>query len=201
LKIAVEQQDWNIICGLYTNITGEPLSVTESEVVEEEVEEEDILSKDFDMEEIVGDTQKEEKTVDNHRESMYNDFTAPPRKAREGEDNTGRLMRAEPVGAGPLKNVIGVSEEAFVDDMSESLVDPETGEALVGNNKNVKITPRNRRKELGMNDTSIVEVVCSLCGKNQKVSSSLAHGHSKIESQNNWKCNTCSTRRGRRGRE
>ena len=37
LKIAVEKQDWQLICGLYTNITGEPLSVP-SAVVEEEDE-------------------------------------------------------------------------------------------------------------------------------------------------------------------
>ena len=37
LKIAVEQQDWQLICGLYTNITGEPLSVpTEEEIKKED---------------------------------------------------------------------------------------------------------------------------------------------------------------------
>ena len=52
LKIAVEQQDWQLICGLYTNITGEPLSVPES-VVEEEKEEEDILSKEYSVDELM----------------------------------------------------------------------------------------------------------------------------------------------------
>ena len=55
-------------------------------------------------------------------------------------------MRSEPVGGKRLTNVVGVSEEGFVDNLTESLTDPETGEKLVGNNKNVEITPRNRRK-------------------------------------------------------
>jgi hypothetical protein len=200
LKIAVEEQDWKIICGLYTNITGEPLSVpdAETEPAEEEAEEEDILSKNFDMEEILGEKPTEETAVDNHRESMYNDFTAPPRT--QNTDTTGRRMRSEPVGSRPLKNVVGVSEEGFVDDMSESLTDPETGEPLTGNNKNVKITPRNRRKELGMKDTSLIDATCSSCGENQKISPALAFGYSKRKSENTWTCNTCSTRKGRRAR-
>ena len=179
LKIAVEEQDWKIICGLYTNITGETLSVpdAEPETVEGlEPEQEDVLSKDFDMEEILGEKQKEDKNVDNHRESMYNDFTAPPRT--QNSDTSGRRMRSEPVGSRPLKNVVGVNEEEFVDDMSESLTDPETGETLIGQNKNVKITPRNRRKELGMKDTSLIEAVCSSCGENHKISPALAFSRS-----------------------
>ena len=52
LKIAVEQQDWQLICGLYTNITGEPLSVPSSTVKEEEKEEDDVLSKEYSIEEL-----------------------------------------------------------------------------------------------------------------------------------------------------
>ena len=203
LKIAVEEQDWNIICGLYTNITGEPLSPpqnNEPEAPEEEPEQEDILSKDFDMKEILAENQEEKKTVDKHREAMYNDFKAPPRKQNPNADHTGRRMRSEPIGSKPLKNIVGVSEEGFVDDMTESLVDPETGEAMTGNNENVKITPRNRRKELGMKDTAHIDVVCSACGENQKISPALSFGYSSRKSENTWTCNECSTRKGRRAR-
>ena len=35
LKIAVEQQDWQLICGVYTNITGEALAIAETKTEEE----------------------------------------------------------------------------------------------------------------------------------------------------------------------
>jgi len=208
LKIAVEQQDWQLICGLYTNITGEPLSVPEP-VVEEEKEEEDILSKEYSVDELKyqnqpppekQDSELVDKNIDKTIDSRYNDFTAPPRNTSNSSNNSGRQMRSEPVGSTKLKNVVGVSEEGFVDDLTESLVDPETGENLVGKNKNAKVTPRNRRKELGMKDTSIIDATCSACGESLKISSALAYGYSQIESQNTWKCNDCTTRKGRRDR-
>lgn len=211
LKIAVEQQDWQLICGLYTNITGEPLAVPEpetEEVAKEEKSVEDILGKDYSVDELKyqshlspqeQDPELLDKNIDNIIEDRYNEFKAPPRNT-DRSSNSGRQMRSEPVGSTTLKNVVGVSEEGFVDDLTESLTDPETGENLVGKNENVKITPRNRRKELGMKNTSVIDVVCSACGKNHKVSSALSYGYSDIESQNTWKCNDCVTRKGRSDR-
>ena len=40
LKIAVQEQDWKIICGLYKNITGEELPLPQPPEEEEPVEEE-----------------------------------------------------------------------------------------------------------------------------------------------------------------
>jgi hypothetical protein len=206
LKIAVEQQDWQLICGLYTNITGEPLSVPTAEEIKKE--EEDILAKEYSVEELKYQNQlppeeQDLKLVDKNIDSMistrYNDFTAPPRNT-ENTDTSGRRMRSESVGKTTLKNVVGVSEQGFVDDMTESLVDPETGERLVGNNKDVKITPRNKRANLGMNDTSLIDVKCSVCKEISKASPSIIFGYSENESENTWKCNDCSTRRGRRER-
>tara|TARA_Y100001938_G_C7951672_1_gene359626 strand:- start:18 stop:650 length:633 start_codon:yes stop_codon:yes gene_type:complete len=200
LKIAVEEQDWKIICGLYTNITGEPLSVPESnpDPIEEEPEKEDILSKDFDMGEILG----EKEEVDSKDDVVYNDFTAPTKGSVSPGSGENRRMRSEPVGSKKLgSNFVGISGEDFVDELTEALTDPETGEKLVGSNKNVKITPRNRRKELGMNDTSRIEAVCSICEKTIKVSPVLAHGFSKDRQENSWKCNDCSTRKSKRNRQ
>ena len=206
LKIAVEQQDWQLICGLYTNITGEPLSVTQAIVEEEEKEEEDVLSKDYSIEELKyqnqlapqeQDMELVDKDIDKLIESGYNDFIAPSRSDSRGVAE-GRRMRAEPIGKRPLRSgYVGVNQEPFVDDMTEALVDPETGESLVGQNKNAQMTPRNRRKELGMNDTSLVEVVCSSCESKMSVSPILSRGFSNNPSDNEWKCNNCSTRKGR----
>ena len=52
LKIAVQEQDWQLICGLYTNITGEPLSVPQDAIEEEEEENEDILTKEYSIDEL-----------------------------------------------------------------------------------------------------------------------------------------------------
>jgi len=206
LKIAVEQQDWQLICGLYTNITGEPLSVPTAEDIKKE--EEDILAKEYSVEELKHQNQlppqeqEEElldKDVDKTIEDRYNEFKAPPRNV-ESTNFSGRQMRSEPVGKKKLTNVVGVSEEGFVDDLTESLTDPETGEKLVGNNKNAKITPRNRRKQLGLNDTSLIDATCSSCNKTIKVSSSIAFGYSESQADNTWQCNDCSVRKGRRGR-
>ena len=206
LKIAVEQQDWQLICGLYTNITGEPLSVPTAE--ETKKEEEDILAKEYSIEELKyqnqlppqeQDLELVDKNIDNMIDSRYNDFTAPPRNT-ENSNFSGRQMRSEPVGTTKLTNVVGVSEDGFVDDLTESLTDPETGEKLVGNNKDAKITPRNRRKQLGMNDTSLINAKCSSCQKTFKISSSIAFGYSESESNNSWKCNECSVKRGRNAR-
>lgn len=212
LKIAVEQQDWQLICGLYTNITGEPLSVPapalEEQEEQEDEEEGDILTKDYSIEELKyqnqlppqeQDLKLVDKNIDKIIEDRYNEFKAPPRNTDRGS-NSGRQMRSEPVGSKTLKNVVGVSEEGFVDDLTESLVDPDTGENLVGKNKNAKITPRNKRKELGMKNTSTIDVTCCSCGKSQKISSALSYGYSDVESQNTWKCNDCVTKRGRSGR-
>lgn len=211
LKIAVEQQDWQLICGLYTNITGEPLSVPNAVEENEKKEEEDVLSKEYSIEELkyqnqlAPQEQEEElldKDIDKMVSSRYNDFKAPPRNKENSNSQEGnsRQARSEPVGSRKLTNVVGVSEQAFIDDMSESLVDPDTGESLIGNNKNAEITPRNKRKELGMRNTSTVEAKCSICKNQFKVSSSLAYGHSESESENRWKCNQCSTRRSQRER-
>ena len=141
----------------------------------------------------------DDKNIDNMIDSRYNDFTAPPRNT-ENSNFSGRQMRSEPVGTTKLTNVVGVSEDGFVDDLTESLTDPETGEKLVGNNKDAKITPRNRRKQLGMNDTSLINAKCSSCQKTFKISSSIAFGYSESESNNSWKCNECSVKRGRNAR-
>ena len=208
LKIAVEQQDWQLICGLYTNITGEPLSVPHVVEEDEKKEEKDVLTKEYSIEELkyqsqlAPQEQEEElldKDVDKIIEDRYNEFKAPPRNT-ERTSNSGRKMRSEPVGSTALKNVVGVSEHVFVDDLTESLTDPETGEGLLGKNDKSKITPRNRRKELGMNDTSVIDATCSSCSKIFKVSSSIAFGHSNSQADNTWQCNDCSVRKGRRER-
>lgn len=208
LKIAVEQQDWHLICGLYTNITGEPLSVPSS-VVKEEEKEEGVLTKEYSIDELKHQSQlppKEkdlgliDKNIDKPTDSKYNEFTAPSKKdgGHSGSSQDGKRMRSEPIGGKSLSgNYVGINNEPFIDDMTESLLDPETGESLVGKNKDAKVTPRNRRKELGMNDTSLINVVCSVCNSEMKVSPVLSHGFSSNQSENSWKCNSCSTRKGR----
>ena len=205
LKIAVEKQDWQLICGLYTSITGEPLSAPESEP-EEEKSVEDILGKEYSIEELkyqnqLSPQEQEPELVDTDIDklisSRYNDFTAPPRN-HDNSNGENRRMRSEPVGTSKLSNVVGISEEPFIDNMTDSLVDPNTGESLLGQNKDAKITPRNKRKELGMKDTSIIDVVCSSCQKELQVSSSLSYGYSPRPQDNTWTCNSCNTRKGRR---
>ena len=208
LKIAVEQQDWQLICGLYTNITGEPLSVpTEEEIKKEE---EDILAKEYSVEELKyqnqlppeeQDLKLVDKNIDNIISSRYNDFTAPVKSSdsKSSSSTEGRKMKSEPVGSKLSGNFVGISETPFVDDMKDGLVDPDTGESLVGNNRNVKITPRNKRKELGMQDTSLKDAECSACGNTFKISPTLLYGYSDIKSSNTWKCNSCTVRQGKRG--
>ena len=209
LKIAVEEQDWQLICGLYTNITGEPLSVPQPAVEEEEKKEEDVLKKDYSLEDLryqnqlppqEQDLELVDKNIDNIISSRYNDFKAPPRST-ENTNFSGRRARSEPVGSTKLTNVVGVSEEGFTDDMTESLIDPDTGEQLIGSNKDAKITPRNRRKQLGMNDTSLIDAQCSSCEKTSKVSPTIAYGYSTNPNENSWKCNDCSTRKSRRNKQ
>jgi hypothetical protein len=213
LKIAVEQQDWQLICGLYTNITGEALSVPEpppEEGVEEESPLGDILGKEYSLEELKYQNQLPpqeqepelvDKDIDKLIGSRYNDFTAPAKSDTRTSTVDGRRMKNQPVGSTKLSsNFLGVNENPFVDDMTDSLVDPNTGEKLVGNNKNVNITPRNQREQLGMNDTSLIDAKCSSCKKVIKVSPSIAFGYSERDSENMWQCNDCSTRRSRRER-
>ena len=210
LKIAVDEQDWQLICGLYTNITGEPLSVP-SDAAEQEEEKGDILSKEYSIEELKYQNQLPpqeqeaellDKDIDKLIGSRYNDFTAPAKSDANKSTVDGRRMTSQPVGSNKLSsNFLGVSDKPFVDDMTDSLVDPSTGENLLGNNKNVNITPRNQRKQLGMNDTSLIDAKCSSCQKVLKVSPSIAFGYSKRDKENMWKCNDCSTRRSRRERD
>ena len=205
LKIAVQEQDWQLICGLYTNITGETLSVPTSEEIRKE--EEDILSKEYSIDELKYQNQLPpeeqdlkliDKNIDNMIENRYNEFKAPPRNQNQKSSTAGRKMRSEPVSSRrALEGVVGVNEKPFVDDMTESLVDPDTGESLVGKNENVKITPRNKRKELGMNQTETIEAVCASCGKSFNTSSSLLYGYSSNPAENRWNCNSCNTRRRR----
>ena len=95
LKIAVEQQDWQLICGLYTNITGEPLSVPATATANEAEEEkpiEDILGKEYSLDELKyqnqlppqeQDAELVDKDIDKEINNRYNDFTAPPRNYRD----------------------------------------------------------------------------------------------------------------------
>lgn len=206
LKIAVEQKDWQLICGLYTSITGEPLSAPEIED-KESSQENEFLTKEYSIDKLREQnqdesTEKEQELdsqgVDNDQENIYNNFTAPTRsESREESDHSGRKMRSEPVGSKPLKNAIGVSEYGFVDNLTESLVNPETGTAFSEENKRNVITPRNKRESLGMNDTSLIDVRCSSCGEEQKVSKVLSYGFSNRSEENTWKCNSCNTRKAR----
>ena len=195
LKIAVEDQDWQIICGLYTNITGEPLSIPGDEVESEPEEEKDeVLTKDYDINEL------RKNNVDSSTNDEYNEFTVSTRGSEfsSSGDSSGRKARPQAVkGRDKLTNVVGVSEQGFIDDGTESIINPETGKPFSEENKNVKITPRNKRSSLGMNDTGIVSVECSICNQTYNVSKVLAHGYSKVKSQNTWKCNDCSTRKSR----
>jgi len=59
--------------------------------------------------------------------------------------------------------------------------------------------PRNKRKELGMVDTSAtIRVQCSLCGLEEEIQPSLAFGYSKNVEENTYKCTSCSTPSGRK---
>ena len=52
-----------------------------------------------------------------------------------------------------------------------------------------------------MNDTSFISAKCSSCGKTSSVSPSIAFGYSELESENEWQCNDCVVRKGRRDRD
>lgn len=77
IKIAVETQDWELLCGLYTTITGEPLSPPEKE-------ETDPLKMDFDVASLTGQLsppqiipeekslEEREEELDNYRKPLYN---------------------------------------------------------------------------------------------------------------------------------
>lgn len=200
LKIAVQEQDWKIICGLYKNITGEELPLPQPAEEEEPVEE-DFLTKEYDLESLRENSSTEK--VDSGEDDKYNQFTVPTRNSElsENRDSSGRQARPETVGTkSKLTNLVGVAENPFVDDGTESLINPETGKSFKEENKNIKITPRNKRSSLGMNDTSMIDVKCSECGESQKVSSVLSYGFSEIDSQNNWKCNDCSAKRAKKRR-
>ena len=202
LKIAVQEQDWKIICGLYKSITGEALQIPEDKEDESADEKNSILEKDYSMEEILGEEKKQEKDIDNSQGRIYNDFTAPSKSdSNEGKGLKNRQMRSQPVGGSKLDgDFVGVSKQGFVDDMTEALVNPETGRLFAEENKSAKITPRNQRASLGMNDTSMINAECSVCGDNKKISKVLSYGFSDIKSQNSWVCNDCNTRKGRLNR-
>ena len=185
LKIAVEQQDWSLICGLYTNITGEPLQIPDDEPeeeAEEETEEEDILSRDFSIEDL---TQlNREKTVDKDDSSVYNDFTAPSKSSSSSSNSEGRRARSEPIGKTKLKNTVGVSDEGWKDDLTECVLDPETGKPFSEDESKKVRTPRGKRKELGMRDTKLINVECSVCGVEYNISPALTHGYSQRKNEN-----------------
>jgi len=198
LKISVEEQDWKIICGLYKHITGETIEIPQDKEERKENKKNlGILEREYSMDDILSE-EKDEEAVDKEDKSIYNEFTAP---SRSSSSEDGRRARSEPIGKSKLKNVAGVSEESWSDDLTECLIDPDTGKPFSEDTSiNKVITPKGKRKELGMRETQLIDVVCSLCEKEHKISPSLSFGYSTRKNENEWKCNECSTRKKRRER-
>ena len=72
LKIAVQEQDWKIICGLYKNITGEELPLPQPPEEEEPVEE-DFLTKEYDLESLRENSYTEKVMFINSKKKIFTD--------------------------------------------------------------------------------------------------------------------------------
>jgi hypothetical protein len=224
LKKAVQTEDWALICKAYTAITGEVLSpppkkevidFASLEIPDELVGEFDDDDDDDDEDEedapaavtvpstiiIPGqeaEEDEEEEAPAPTRKKKDNDFIAPARKASARNQNeSGKFetrreeMRIPKKGARPNKFEDDINKEE--DKKLLKKFNPQL-EVLYGPGANRK--PRSE-SEGGVDTSGLVQVECSLCHNPGEVSPALARGYSEDSNNNTYRCNNCSTGKGR----
>lgn len=208
---AIQSGDWEQVCKVFTKITGEhvdPPVITPAFADMDMEEDEPTSPADLEMEDDEeGDEEDEEAPVEkveaqtpplpqSTRRATVEDFKVERTDAATENDGGKRLARKMPMNRKGKKN-------RFIDNQKVAMKDSVLANPLLGVQNPV---PRGQRDLIeGASDTSIkVDVICSLCGKQESVSQALAVGWVKekagtpIEDSNNtYKCNHCQTPLGR----
>jgi hypothetical protein len=181
-KEAIEQADWSTVCDVYKAITGK--EITPPDMPEDEEPEGELA--DIQMPEKPTKRIGKKKQNTRHPEG---DFIAESKGKIQNSEKGQRVARKEPIPS-------EVRQNRFEDDQTIKASELVTKKPYLGV---ANPRPRGNLTPLENHEpTTLVDVVCCLCKKHDKVSVSLSHGYSENELDNVWKCNDCCTSGGRR---
>ena len=187
LKHGIQTGDWNIICKIYTGITGEPIeppqpkepnwadmdipfvAYTPTIIHDDKIVTIEAPGKPIEPDIASSLVQEEEPVI-------------LPASAKTGEDKPARREQMTIPEANTRENKFTDNPNAFPNERVE--VSPQLGAV---------IQPRKSKV-----DRSLTEVSCGICNKTEKVSVSLAGGYSPTPNNNRYRCNTCCTSQRRR---
>ena len=208
LKIAVEKQDWGVICILYTKLTGESLYPPKPK-------EPDYVNMDIDISgptPVVMENNPPVATtpaINDDIRKMFleaeevDETVAANLVANEGDN------RGEGVAFTPEQEVPENMQEFAAPSRSPDAQPPEGGEWAQRQQMKIPEVRENRFQDdeadaattptIGpppkprpvTKRQSLVDVQCSSCGKYQQVAPLLAVGYNKDPEHNTYKCNGC----------
>lgn len=199
-KHGIQEGNWDVICDVYRTMTGEePPEPPKPIVVKNEFE--DILNSTMEVADIIAQSSiqceanlyvedhddKDDEDIEEPRRQSDEDFTMPSKA--DGKKTKGRRCKKEPL-------VLGKQKNKFVDDgtqFEDERVDMNPNKPELGIRK---VRPRGERPD-DSNTGNKVNVVCSLCGKEESVSPLLSRGYSTNKDDNTYKCNECNSPQGR----
>lgn len=188
LKKGILEGDWELICKVYTGITGEPIEPPKPK---------EINWADMDIDIGFASSGLTTTPVDenglpgivklNEVEDDASDKDLVKEEWVESEDSTfvgsieGKKARREPIPTdisreNKFRDNPGVYKKERVD------LNPSLG-----------VIPQPRKKK----KSSLVKVQCSICDKKEEVSRSLSTKYSKDPEKNTYRCNSCCSSRGK----
>ena len=219
LKQAVLTSNWDLVCTVYTTITGEPLfsPTTETKTLADMDIDLDIVSeqvpsamptKEENIEDLntakgislvdeeIEDVKENEPDV-SFEEDIQEEFTDCVVTTKGGGTDKalqGSKCRNEPLcipQTGTRHNKFKDDRRAFARQDVTKYTHDKNGLPL-----GVHVATGNRY-DTSRDTGKQVTVTCNVCGKKQKVSASLAIGHNNNPEYNRWKCNTCCSKGGK----
>ncbi len=200
LKLAVEKQDWGVICSLYTKLTGETLyppkqkepdyadmyidlmgTTTAALVETSPTINKDVRKKFLEAEEV--DEAVAANLVANEGDNRGEGVPTPDQEIPENMTEFAAPSRSQSPDDGghwaqrQQMKIPEVRENRFQDDEADAATTPTIAPPA---------KPRSETKR-----QALVDVQCSSCGEYQQVAPLFAHGYNKDEMHNTYKCNQC----------
>lgn len=194
---AIKEADWQRVCNVYRQITGKyieppkPKQLVLADIDMSLFEQTDTLPPSPPPlppaeQEMVDETNETWVEEESKGDEAQPEFIAPARQSEASpEDREKRMARREPIKI-PKHRVNEWADDLTIAANELVTEHPELGVA----------NPRPRGQAEHQTGNKIL-VVCSLCGKKEKVAPSLAVGWDAKPDLNTYKCNKCSTPKGR----
>lgn len=200
LKMAVESGDWQLVCDVYTNVTGLPLSPPQPKEmdwagVDIDIDTQSTPTPDFtdNTEPIIDDNIAKELVQDEGNNIGEHDSSGEEFPFSDDESKSSFIASSK--SGKPQRGLHTAIKQKML--ISQERTNRFTDNLDAFPDERVDINPAmgvpnvSERSMRGNNQTGMIEVICVSCNKTQTISSVLASGYSADTEQNTYKCNGC----------